>query len=315
MSGNKSKSFKVTSGVAQGSRLGPLLFAIFVNDLVEVVKFANIELFADDCRLNMKILSPQDAHKLQEDINNVDRWIRNNKLQVNGSKCQKITFSRASVTMKFEYKINDVNIEESESVRDLGVVLDCKWSFLEHINTVIAKFLKTIRFIKKTTAYFSDPEVIIYLFKYLVLPGLNYGSVIWSPYLKKDIDKLNMVITNFLRYISYKKGKPMAVEDHNYKNISIECKLFKIETVHKINDIFFIIDNMRNKINTPNFAEYFKRREENYYLRWHQPFKEDILKKDYIINAPIHRLVRSWNDLMEKKSSQLLEDTPLCKSE
>ena len=66
--GFSSNSYNATSGVAQGSRLGPLLFAVYINDIVKVVKYGTLYLFADDCRLSMIINSNDDACRLQEDL-------------------------------------------------------------------------------------------------------------------------------------------------------------------------------------------------------------------------------------------------------
>ena len=119
-----SDSFKVTSGVAQGSRLVPLLFAVFINDIVKVVEHCTMELFADDIRLSLIISSNDDMVKLQQDLDKVIEWIDENKLSVNGRKCQKITFNRKTKNLETEYKINGIIVKQVERVRDLGIILD-----------------------------------------------------------------------------------------------------------------------------------------------------------------------------------------------
>ena len=310
VNGCKSNPFKASSGVAQGSRLGPLLFAAYINDRAQVINFSNFAMFADDCRLSMKIVNPQDASKLQSDITNVASWLAANKLQINESKCLKITFSRLSNIFDFTYKINNIIIPEADVVRDLGIILDKKWSFDEQIRSITARSFRSLGFIKRITTHFSDPKTIAYLFKSLVLPGMIYGSIIWSPHHKKDFDRLNSIITSFLRYLSYKS---MSIEYHNYKELSIECKLFTMESVHKMYDMLFVYDNLSDKVNTPGFSEYFKKCNETYNLRWLRPYEEKILKKDYLLNAPIHRLIRSWNNMLSNTRGQPKNEEKLTK--
>ena len=197
VNGNTSKPYKVTSGVIQGSRLGPLLFSIFINEFPTVVKFSHLELFADDCRLSMKICGPDDVIKLQGDIDNITLWIKNNKLNINGAKSRKITFARTNDIISSNYIINGSVVLETEKVRDLGVLLDSKWSFNDQINAVLSKSLRTLGFIKRVSTYFSSIKTIIYLFKILVLPTISFAAVIWSPYTSEKFEMLNGIVKKF----------------------------------------------------------------------------------------------------------------------
>ena len=220
VNGNYSQPFLITSEVAQGSRLGPLLFDIFINDAVSVVQYSKIDLFADDCRIYMKVKNECDAGKLQTDIHNISNWLRLNKLSINESKNEKITFSRKSDMIKYDYQVLGLRTKEVDRVRDLGVILDRQWNFNHHLNMVISKAKKSLGFIKRITSHFSSVDVIGYLFKSLVLPYFTYASVIWSPYTQSKFDRLNGIIKKFLRYLSFKPGAPMSFDDHNYGSIS-----------------------------------------------------------------------------------------------
>ena len=272
----------MTSGVAQGSRIGPLLFSIFINDIDQVVKYANLELFADDCKLSITIDNELDSIKMQDDLDRVTQWIKSNKLQINESKCHAISFSRTSNFTNYNYKIAETIIQHVDMVRDLGIILDRKWLFQDHINMVLAKSFRTLGFIKRTTFSFSSTDCITYLFKTLVLPGLNYGSVIWSPHHKEKFKALNKVITKFLRYASYKMGNPMSIQNHDYKDISTKCKIFKIESMHKYNDLCYIMDNLIGKINSSDFETNFKKRDNTHRIRNFKPFTEEIIREKYI---------------------------------
>ena len=79
---------KVVSGVPQGSVLGPILFLIYINDLVSEVHYSKIALFADDAKASRPIKDKQDADRLQEDINSMVKWSDKWGLKFNPDKCK-----------------------------------------------------------------------------------------------------------------------------------------------------------------------------------------------------------------------------------
>ena len=99
----------------------------------------------------------------------------------------------------------------------------------------------------------------------------------------------------------------MKVTEHDYSDISMECSLFNIESMHSLNDLSFVLDNLKSRISTPHFTDLFKKRNEIYELRDQRPFKEDIHRRSYIHHAPIHRMVRKWNLLRRELRDSLLD--------
>ncbi|CAB3374424.1 Hypothetical predicted protein [Cloeon dipterum] len=89
-----SEPCEATSGVIQGSCLGPLLFNIFVSDLPSVVE-TNLVRYADDCTMYNKIDTEDDIDVLQEDLSRIDIWCMNNGMKLNGKKCVVMDISRA----------------------------------------------------------------------------------------------------------------------------------------------------------------------------------------------------------------------------
>ena len=168
----------------------------------------------------MIISEPNEIYKFQTDIDKVGSLIIINKLKINETKCQKITFTRKGSPFKNQYNILGFTIADTKTVRDLGIILDKKWSFQDHLNFIVAKSYRTLGFIRRTTTHFTSVDAIIYLFKTLILPNLSYASIIWSPHTKQMFDNLNSVITRFLRYLSFKAGFPMNYNDHNYNEVS-----------------------------------------------------------------------------------------------
>ena len=85
--GEESESIPVTSGVPQGSVLGPILFLIYINDLPEEV-YSQVRLFADDTALYLTLESEDDSSTLQNDLNILSAWETRWDMGFNPSKCQ-----------------------------------------------------------------------------------------------------------------------------------------------------------------------------------------------------------------------------------
>ena len=96
----------VTSGIPQGSVLGPVLFVIYINDLVDVVKHSSIKLYADDSKLYIRS-SQENSEKLTDDLDNVFRWTQSWQLQLSLSKCKHIHLGPAEFLFNY-YISNDL---------------------------------------------------------------------------------------------------------------------------------------------------------------------------------------------------------------
>jgi hypothetical protein len=105
--GATSDLLPVTSGVQQGSILGPALFLLYVNDLPSNVKSSRVAMFADDTKVFKAIQSPNDAVKLQEDITNLGNWSsESGGLQFNETKCKAQSITRKTNPIPTTYFIH-----------------------------------------------------------------------------------------------------------------------------------------------------------------------------------------------------------------
>ncbi|XP_075167600.1 uncharacterized protein LOC142239703 [Haematobia irritans] len=167
----------VTSGVPQGSHLGPVLFNLYLNDLPSVIVSSRILMCADDVKLFLSLDSARDTSLLQDDIDRLVEWCASNCMLVN----------RLSTALGTVLRFND-----------LGVLLDSRLDFGPHIEECVNKAMGVLGFIKRWSKEFVDPYLTKRLFTTLVRPILEYACVVWSPSYRYYIDRVESVQKQFL---------------------------------------------------------------------------------------------------------------------
>ena len=143
--------------------------------------------FADDTKVIKRIQNYEDKQKLQSAIDNLHLWAEKWQMYFNVDKCKIIHIGRQNP--RFSYTMNDMQIQASDSERDLGIIIDetaksglqCAKAAKKG-NQVLGQLLRSIQC--------RDKDVIIQLFKVFVRPHLEYAVQAWSPYLAKDIEIL-----------------------------------------------------------------------------------------------------------------------------
>lgn len=194
----------VSSGVPQGSHLGPLLFNIYINDVLLQFQHSNILLFADDKKVFKIIHNQHDCELLQEDINRLYSYCSNNLLFLNIKKCNVITFSRKNKPIEYDYKINNVSICRVTELRDLGVHLDHKLLFKSHIEKIVDKSYRMLGFVLRITKDFKRPSTLIMLYNSLVRSTLEYCSTVWNPQYNIYIESIEKNHKKFLKHFQFR---------------------------------------------------------------------------------------------------------------
>ena len=143
--GTMSEEFPVTSGVPQGSVLGPVLFLIFINDL-PLEMLSPLSLFADDSKIFARILAENRKRLtriingneiLQRDLNTVREWAIKWKMEFNVDKCKIMHLGKKNP--KHTYNMGGSELAVTREERDLGVLIDDQLNFDKHIRGIVKK--------------------------------------------------------------------------------------------------------------------------------------------------------------------------------
>ena len=196
-----SDEIPVTSGVPQGSVLGPTLFIYYINDMPTEVE-CGVKIFADDTKLYSTVTSYDDRDMLQTCIDRLVQWTNTWLLQFNEQKCKVLHLGKNNPGYDYFIKKGDDSycLETTTAVKDLGVIVDPLLNFDTHINSTIKKANRIAGLLVHTITN-KTKEIMVPLFKALVRPILEYGNSVWSPYLKKHTESIEAVQRRFTKRI------------------------------------------------------------------------------------------------------------------
>ena len=200
LNGSNSDSIPVSSGVPQGSVLGPILFLVYINDFPDQVR-SRVRLFADDTAMYLALDRQDKSEILQKDLENLEKWEKLWDTSFNPSKCQVIHVTRPKNPFQTKYNLHGCVIESVPSAKYLGVTIseDLQWTDL--INDISKKANQTLGFLKSNIRV-HNRNLKSTAFKTLVFPQLEYASTLWSPYTDQDINKLKTVQRRAARWVS-----------------------------------------------------------------------------------------------------------------
>ena len=199
INGTHSNPISVTSGVPQGSVLGPTLFLLYINDITEVPK-SELRLFADDTVLYRAIKSQHDQEILQEDLHNLTKWASDWQMDFNVSKCHLLRTTNKRKPHEFTYSANSETLKKVSQCDYLGVRCSETLRWGAHCSKVAAKANKTLGLIRRTLKPCSR-EVKQSAYMMLVRPTLEYASSSWNPHTDTDINRLEQVQKSAARFV------------------------------------------------------------------------------------------------------------------
>ena len=179
----------VRSGVPQGSVLGPVLFLIYINSLIDGIS-CSFKAFADDYKLYLQY--PRDralsiienVTRLQADLNHLNIVAKSWNLKLNPSKCVVIRFCRGNFDWeplgdRAAYKLDGEPVKIVKIHKHLGIWVDCNLKFHQHIHTVVNKAAGLAGNLLRSTVNRS-PQFMLTLFVSHIRPILEYGCSVWN---------------------------------------------------------------------------------------------------------------------------------------
>lgn len=293
----RSTSFPVLSGVPQGSHLGPLLFLVFINDIVDVLQYSKCLMYADDIKIFRPIDSVCDAIHLQYDLDAVAIWSQRNHLYLNIAKCKVMTFHRKKCPVFFDYQISgDLLLRETE-IRDLGILFDEKLNFTKHVDYAISKAYAMLGFVMRICSEFKDPRAIKTLYFAHVRSHLEYGSVVWCPYYATHSIRIESLQKKFFWYIFKKFGWHRYIQFAPY---TFKCDLLGLKSLeHRRRDAcaIFIFDLLTGKINSSTLLCLIDFNIPSRHLRQQAMLRIPRHRTNYGANEPITNAMVVFNNV------------------
>ena len=215
--GASSSPAPVLSGVPQGSVLGPLLFLAYINDINKhLSEGTKIRLFADDSLLYRIIRTEEDSAILQKDLDTLQAWEIENKMEFHPDKCQVLRITNKHNPIQVPYNIHNVLLSVVPSAKYLGVHIDSKISWNTQCSSLCNKANSTLAFLQRNLS--GCPQgVKEKSFNTLVRPILEYGCSVWDPHKAWQIADLEKIQKRAARFVT---GNYSLIEGNSNKNLS-----------------------------------------------------------------------------------------------
>ncbi|MEW8546433.1 MAG: reverse transcriptase domain-containing protein, partial [Candidatus Thiodiazotropha sp.] len=293
--GQSSDWASVQAGVPQGSILGPLLFLLYINDIVRDIG-CSIRLFADDTSLYIVVDSPQvAANLLNTDLNTISNWAETWLVDFNASKTSSMIISRKSNQLQHPpLFMNNIQLNESETHKHLGITLSrsCTWS--SHIDNIAEKAwfrLNLMRGLKFKISRKSLEQMYISFIR----PLLEYCDSVWdnaSSESKKQLDAIHIEAARTITGATKLCGIDRLFSDLGWE--SLQSRRDKHKLV-----IFYKIMNGLTPSYLSDLVPPFIRDATHYNLRNSNHTQTLHANTNLYFNSYFPSTIRAWNSLPE----------------
>ncbi len=294
--GATSSALPVTSGVPQGSILGPLLFLLYQNNHSNSINHSKIATFADDTKIYKVINKEADASAMENDLANFQTPSANANLLLNTDKCKTLRITRKRNKINHNYKLQDSALKITDYERDLGVWTSSTLTWSKQVLHQCAQANRSLGYIRRSTIKIKTISVRRMLYLTLVRSHLAYASQVWAP---QSVDLIKHTERVQRRASKYILDLPFFC-DINYNHRLSTLNLLPLCCWHEYLDILFLFKSHHNIINLsndrmphPQHSSQRTRSANPKCLQFETPAcKTSTYQKSYLIRA-----TRVWNTL------------------
>ena len=192
----------VNIGVPQGSTLGPLLFLLYVNDMINCSSLLHFTQFADDTTLGYSCKNFINLQNiLEQEVHKVTKWLAANKLLLNVAKTHTMLFTFKQKVPNLKININNTEIEEKCTTSFLGVQINNKLNWKANISQICKKISKSIAILRMVRSIFPS-NILKMIYMSLIYSHINYCILIWGCADKTIVEPLFIMQKKAIRIIS-----------------------------------------------------------------------------------------------------------------